>query len=978
MKKYLFVTAALIMSLMGVNAQPNFVAGKKYTIQCLYYNSGSLSLGQYHGVTPIVYYSTASNIPDDGYWYIVEDANGYFTIQNAKSLEYLVYDSERVETQKKGLSLSASASNNSAKWLIQPLEAGGFFIENVDVYQQYFNVRVDGTYLVGTYRSYNSSNSTFNFYDEEGNMLQDAGSSNEQFPQELLGVTDDGYYWERTGKVSVPVVASTASDPVLYKIRNVRTGKFLINSNNQLLQTDGEGDDFYFRKNNDGYSVCTTDGLYVLTGYPTDNQPLDIKKKYSILGTNYWAFNYYDDYDCAGYTLEKLTDRPTYEDSYYPWEEPQVTNGQSKYLFWNDCAGEFICLYDMYDKGSTFVFYSSDTRHAKYLMENGVVFPGVELMGFRSFVDTLLINEKELIYDKTDATYLATVPSEVRTTGVYTAKVHFVSKDNGGEYEMRIDGVAPNAEGVVELTEFDCNASHTLNLYKNGVEIESAPIRFTYLNIVEVEVHYCNSSKYTTGVMRVTQANVPGYDSIYFAAFKYRGASAQGYEKKSYAIKMREADGVTSKDVEFFGLRSDNNWILDAMAVDQACMRNRVSTDLWNDFATPPYHKREGFEKKARHGTRGEFAEVYLNGKYHGLYCFTEKMDRKQLKLKKLEEATATKAPVIHGTLYKSSQWSYEVLMGHEMGVNYYTMEPPRSYDNSVRSETWANYEIKYPDWEEEPIDWGPLWNAVNFVATTVDGKFNANFNQYFDYDNVTDYFLFIELMLATDNHGKNMFFYNYDQQLEDKMLCNRIGLAPWDLDGTWGRRWDGSSNICKPNQDFTEFLWDYEHGTLTLFHRLKRISAFGWKAELAARYAELRETYFSEESLCNRFQEYADLFSASGATTREENRWQKYHPDILEDVAYIKQWIEERLKYLDKQYGYVKVDAIDRVDTNQLTIYAGEGSITLSSDVPQTIKLYTIGGQLCRVVEIAEGYTQIDGLSRGIYLVNGKKVLVK
>mgnify|MGYP006974694882 CR=1 FL=1 len=33
----------------------------------------------------------------------------------------------------------------------------------------------------------------------------------------------------------------------------------------------------------------------------------------------------------------------------------------------------------MYDPGATFVFYSSDDRHAKYLMENGVVLPGVEL-----------------------------------------------------------------------------------------------------------------------------------------------------------------------------------------------------------------------------------------------------------------------------------------------------------------------------------------------------------------------------------------------------------------------------------------------------------------------------------------------------------------------------------------------------------------------------------------------------------------------
>ncbi|MBQ5370291.1 MAG: CotH kinase family protein, partial [Bacteroidaceae bacterium] len=141
--------------------------------------------------------------------------------------------------------------------------------------------------------------------------------------------------------------------------------------------------------------------------------------------------------------------------------------------------------------------------------------------------------------------------------------------------------------------------------------------------IVEVTYNYCNGTYYNSGTIRVTDPNTAGYDSTYIAAYKYRGATAQNYDKKSYAIKLRDEKGE-SVDREFFGLRDDNNWILDAMAIDKACMRNRVSTDLWNDFATYPYHRREGWEKKARQGTRGEFVEVFLNGTYHGLYCMTE------------------------------------------------------------------------------------------------------------------------------------------------------------------------------------------------------------------------------------------------------------------------------------------------------------------------------------------------------------------
>ncbi len=977
MKKVL-LTLSLLCCYIGAVAQPNFEIGKKYSIQCAYYDMGSITLGAYHNVSPILYYYTSPDIPDDGYWYVYTDEDGNYLFRNALSMEYLVYDANRVETQKKGLNLSSTASGDEAKWKIGALESGGYFIQSVVAPDQYFNMRVDGTGLVGTYRNYSSTNGIFYFVDTDGNVLgnvievPNAGGD----IQGECGVTDDGYYWERTGVVDLPIIASTSSDPIYYKIRNVRSGKFLKNENNQLYQTEGEGDNFYFSKNGDGYTIFTEDRKHIMTNYPTNNEPLKLQKSITVTGTNYWDFSFYNDYNCPGYTIEKLTQRPVYE--YNWWGQPEITNGQSQYVFWNDNRQQYVCLYDMYDPGSTFVFYSADDRHARYLMENGVIFPGVEVVGFRSYIDTLRINDKDLIYDKEESTYVATAPSDARTQGVFSASVYFVSRVKDANYEIRIDGCAPNSEGLIELVDFDCTAPHTLNLYKDGVEIETASIRFTYLNLVEVNYPSCNSSYYTNGTLRVTQANIAGYDSIYNAAFRYRGASAQGYNKKSYAIKMREADGVTSKDVEFLGLRDDNNWILDAMAVDKACMRNRVSTDLWNDFATPPYHKAAGYEKKARHGTRGEFAEVYLNGKYHGLYCLTEKMDRKQLKLKKFEEATETSPEIIRGTLYKSSQWSYEVLMGHEMGVNYYPKLAPESYDNSKRSETWANFEIKYPDWEDEPIDWGPLWNAVNFVATSSDPVFKRDVHNYFDIAGVVDYYLFIELMLATDNHGKNLFLYNYDQTLDDPALRNLMGLAPWDLDGTWGRRWDGSSDICIPDQDFTTFLWDYEHGTLTLFHRLKRNSSLGWTAELTARYAELRETYFSEESLCERFQKYADLFEESGAVEREQKCWNSYHKDILGDVAYIKEWIPQRLRYLDEQYGYVKTDGVERVETNYVGVRGGNGCIYVSSDASQSINVYALSGQVVKTIEVQPGTSRIDGFAKGVYVVLGNKVLVK
>ena len=98
----------------------------------------------------------------------------------------------------------------------------------------------------------------------------------------------------------------------------------------------------------------------------------------------------------------------------------------------------------------------------------------------------------------------------------------------------------------------------------------------------------------------------------------------------------------------FFGLRNDNKWILDAGQADIFRLRNRIATELWNDFATKPYYINE--QPKALSGVRGEVVEVYLNDEYRGIYCFTECMDRKQLKLKKFDQDGT-----IHGTLWKST-----------------------------------------------------------------------------------------------------------------------------------------------------------------------------------------------------------------------------------------------------------------------------------------------------------------------------------
>lgn len=985
MKKTIVFLFGLLMT-TALHATIKIDSGKKYYFVCDLWESGSMVLGANHEVAPFIYYDSASGqLHADSYWVIAEDGNGYYTICNAQSKQYLVAVDGRLTDNNgnytaKGLQLRNTVTDDTGRWIFRENSNGAVYILNADNNSMGINIRTDGTNLVGTYPFGGTSNELFHIYDEQGKSITDntsTGGDTETTITGLSGKTPDGEYWERTGLVMPVVLTTDTKRPVLYKIRNVRSGMYAVENNGELYQSSNSSTSFYFIEANNCINIYSEDGKYVSTDFYRSGNGRTPLRLYAgdTKGTNIWDFSYYNSgTQYSGYAICKQDNLPE-EGSTEIW-------AQSSYLFWNDYnLGDknVIGLYNC-DEGSTFVFCSSDNRHLEHLLENGITFDGTVISSFKSCIDSLRLNDKDLVYDQKNKNYMFSLPESLRGGQTFTGSVYLKLKPTiPTGTRILINGQQPDENNNITITDVSCAEPYNLSLInEDNEEIASSTLSFTFLPIVEVNVPSCSGSIYTTGTIRVNDGGTAGYDSTFVAAYRYRGASAQNYAKKSYAIKLRDENG-NSVDREFFGLRDDNNWILDAMAVDRSCMRNRVSTDLWNDFATKPYHRREGWETKARTGTRGRFVEVFLNGSYHGLYCMTEKMDRKQLKLKKYVAATETEPAVIHGSLYKSSQWNYEVLMGHEIDSEYFPKRAPASYNNNLRQETWRDYEVKYPDYEEEKIDWGPLWNAINFVATSSDVEFDNKFDTYFDRPVINDYYLFIELMLATDNHGKNMFFFNYDQQGEK--YAEKIGITPWDLDGTWGRRWDGSRSYTQAEQDFTTFLWSYEHGTHTIFHRLAKSTYRIWRNALIERYAQLRQTYFDEDRLIERFTNYAGLFSESHADQREQNRWSSLHNDIGGDVDYITDWIRTRLAYLDDQYEYTKPETpegIISVENSHIGISGGKGAIAISVSHPTPLRIYNVGGTLVRTVDVTDNFTVIEGFTPGIYIVAGKKVVVR
>lgn len=1019
MKKFLLFFLSLL-AIGTAQAAPNFKADTKYRISCKKFNSsnsyGSVVIGSNHSKLVELYYDSGNSYSDDSWWYINKSGNGY-VIVNAKSGQYLTFTTTK-NYRTKYVTLTNAASGNESQWIFDINEDGYAGITsasegNGSGYN--FDVRADGTNLFGAYKNngYNN-NELFKIYDEQGNnvLLDNSGSGGEtgggsggetggegtdDFNATTHGKTSYGEYWERT-QLKQPIVYTTSvANPVLYSIANLRTGRYVgvgtsMNTNTTCLTEVYSASDrtqFYFVQSGTGVQIFTKDGQYVSTNYPTpDNSVSDKRAGLSVVnGTpngNLWGFGWTTN-TYSGYTITKLdnlsaTDATQYE--YNSWNDYSLDNNTGS------SNVHEVGLYEGNDAGSSFVFTSADLRHAKYLQNKGIDF-GLDVTpkAFAEAFDSLRINDKQLVYDGKGNAYFATLPEGMRNGGDYTAKVTYKLKATNAEgYTLKVNGQEPDADGYVTFDNVDCETLYPIELTNASENVDlSAKIRFTFLPIVELNCSSVNSKAYTTGSLRVTDPASLGYDSLMIAAFKYRGASSSNYPKRSYAIKLRDENG-NSVDRKLLGYRSDNNWILDAMYIDLACMRNRVATDLWNAFECKPYYADR--EKKVRTGTRGKFVEVILNGQWWGLYCMTEKMDRKQLKLKKFVPAaqSTTGENEVHGVLYKSNQWTYEVFMGHESNDDndnkqvIYPHKKVSDYKNILGKETWCEYEFKYPDYEDEAVEWRPLHDAANMVATS----FILNIDSVksrFDYPMLRDYYLFIDLLLATDNHGKNLFWYAYDTQGPEG---DKLSLAPWDLDGTFGQDWDGViTNTKDVTLDFDTYIKNYEHGQFAIFDLIKSRSE--WQQDLKDRYAELRiKGVISGDSIANRFANYASLFEASLADQREQNMWSKAyhsrHKDIQGGATYAESWIRRRVNWLDQKYGFdAAVTAINEAKAEAyFAALGGVGCISVNAGKAQSVRIYNIAGQLVRNAQVGSGVTTINGIPAGIYVVNGTKVMVK
>lgn len=402
-----------------------------------------------------------------------------------------------------------------------------------------------------------------------------------------------------------------------------------------------------------------------------------------------------------------------------------------------------------------------------------------------------------------------------------------------------------------------------------------------------MEGNVVGSPDYLPGRMVLTATD--GSEVSLAAKFRTRGATAKQYTMKpALNLKLRTDDYSASRDSSLLGLRSCSSWILDAMAVDPIAMRNRVCFDLWNAHSRLPYATEFG----GRSGTVGQFVELWMNGTYYGIYCLTDKVNRKLLDLKKVkEEADGTFQ--VRGVLYKH-------------GTQDIAVQNERCYseDFSACVVGWHNaWELSEPDEFACQEAWLPLLDAYD------NGKELAYVSQYFDLQNLAEYQVFIMALGIKDNWGnKNRYFSIRNVQkditspIADDAARRRFIISPWDLDSSFGG-YEGHYSEFTPEQIMKNC--PYPFSTLAGNADYRRLLAEAW--------GKARSGALSIESVEARLDHYAQLFTTTGAWQRMTDAFseRKYKPchatDLAAELERHKEWYRRSFADLDRYFGIVE-----------------------------------------------------------------------
>ena len=413
------------------------------------------------------------------------------------------------------------------------------------------------------------------------------------------------------------------------------------------------------------------------------------------------------------------------------------------------------------------------------------------------------------------------------------------------------------ASGVSLIFEEDFTGADKQEAIKNGTKFRFYAVRdgeyqecwltVTGLSVVSIETEADADAEIFGGSAYFWDSSTKvDWTSSSILEANIRGNTSRTYEKKGYklSLKKQNKNGEIVEDKKsLYGLRNDDEWLLDAVYSDSSKIRDKLSADIWAEIGA----YQEEFPE-AYFGTRMTYVEVFFNHEYWGLYVLMEPVDSKQLDRTKEGEGG-------------QEEYSYKSVTPQDVSTE-------ELLNQEAYGETLSGFELKGSHTVIDRTSWEPLLSYLELRDLSDDEAFAAAASELTDREGALDIWIYLQAVLGIDNRGKNMYYVA-------KNRGNRqvVYFAPWDMDITWG---DALSEGTGDN------VWDV--GLFTALYserinwsfgdRLIELDVDGSCDYVSERWKELRQGVLSDESLTEEIDGLIHQVRDSGALERDAERW--------------------------------------------------------------------------------------------------------
>ena len=375
-----------------------------------------------------------------------------------------------------------------------------------------------------------------------------------------------------------------------------------------------------------------------------------------------------------------------------------------------------------------------------------------------------------------------------------------------------------------------------------------------------------------------------------YIAVRHRGNSTYNVSrKKPYSFRTLaeplKRGSAQKQKVSLLGMGKDNNWALLAPRADRSLFRDVLTFELarpWMEFVP-----------------QGRHCELILDGTYYGVFILTEVVSKGKHRLDLMGPGDSGDA--LTG--------DYLMEVDCNDAVTYTSKYHPVDTTGKPYTAHHVLFQYKEPDREDLSRV------QVNYINRRIDAMeasfLKGNYRQYIDVMSFIDYQLIMELCHNVDAYRLSGKFYKRRDSVDP-----RFKLVVWDTDLAYG-----NADYC---QSWRADTWIYRNNDIMYQEDEVYMVPFWWyvlnndpayAAQVKMRWAQYRESNLSTDRLMATLDSLATVLTVQGAESRNSQAWpcwgKKRWPnhyiaaDYDDEISHIKQWLLERLAWMDKQLDY-------------------------------------------------------------------------